>query len=123
MCRSVLTPCLLRGIETIRSPALPILFKYNTQCHNPAWTIINEPWHFLRLMCQFSNTVDVTILPVCVPTDAETSSPERYAENVRRLMAERLEVALVDQSQGDLALVRSGIHVSFDGNKVLRTAA
>ena len=99
MCRSVLTPCLLRGIETIRSPALPILFKYNTQCHNPAWTIINEPWHFLRLMCQFSNTVDVTILPVCVPTDAETSSPERYAENVRRLMAERLEVALMDQSR------------------------
>ena len=74
-------------------------------------------------MCKFSNTVDVTILPVYVPTDAETSSPERYAENVRRLMAERLEVALVDQSQGDLALVRSGIHVSFDGHKVLRTAA
>lgn len=29
-------------------PVLPILLKYKTSCINPAWTIINEPVHFVR---------------------------------------------------------------------------
>ena len=29
-------------------PLLPILLQYDKSCHNPAWTIINEGWHFVR---------------------------------------------------------------------------
>ena len=39
--------CFLPGV-----PLLPILFKYNISCQNPAWTIINEGWHFVRSCAQ-----------------------------------------------------------------------
>ena len=41
--------CFLPGV-----PLLPILFKYNISCHNPAWTVINEGWHFVRFLCPTS---------------------------------------------------------------------
>ena len=29
-------------------PVLPVCLSYGKRCHNPAWTIVNEPWHFVR---------------------------------------------------------------------------
>lgn len=29
-------------------PVLPVCLAYGKRCHNPAWTIINEPFHFVR---------------------------------------------------------------------------
>ena len=34
--------CFLPGV-----PLLPILFVYGKRSHNPAWTIVNEGWHFV----------------------------------------------------------------------------
>jgi hypothetical protein len=28
-------------------PLLPVLLQYDKTCHNPAWTIVNEGWHFV----------------------------------------------------------------------------
>lgn len=35
--------CFLPG-----APVLPVLIQYEKRTHNPAWTIINEGWHFVR---------------------------------------------------------------------------
>jgi lysophosphatidylcholine acyltransferase/lyso-PAF acetyltransferase len=29
-------------------PVLPVCLTYGKRCHNPAWTIVNEPFHFVR---------------------------------------------------------------------------
>ncbi len=79
------------------APVLPVLLTYSKTHHNPAWTIIDVPFHVLRLLCQFVNTVDVNILPVYVPSDTEQADPALYAANVRRMCAEMLRLPLVDQ--------------------------
>ncbi len=28
-------------------PVLPVCLHYGKRCHNPAWTIVNEGWHFV----------------------------------------------------------------------------
>lgn len=42
--------CILRfrtGAFVPGVPVLPICFRYNKRRINPAWTIINEAWHFV----------------------------------------------------------------------------
>ena len=42
--------CLLQfktGAFVPGQPILPVLLNYNKRHHNPAWTIINEGWHFV----------------------------------------------------------------------------
>lgn len=100
-------------------PVLPVLLKYNLRWHNPAWTIIIEPWHFLRVLCQFDNWVQVTILPAHVPTAEERASPQLYAANVRREFGEHSGLPLADQSQTDYrTLWKAGVRVSWDGRRV-----
>ena len=54
----------------------------------------------LRLVCQFENTLDVTVLPPYVPSQAEREDPKLYAKNVQKLYAETLSVPIVDQVRG-----------------------
>jgi hypothetical protein len=54
-------------------------------------------WHFVRLQSQFNNYLEVEVLPVYRPSEEEKQSPRLYADNVRRLMAERLGVPLSPQ--------------------------
>ena len=47
--------CLLQfktGAFVPGQPILPVLLTYNKRHHNPAWTIINEGWHFVSA-CTF----------------------------------------------------------------------
>lgn len=46
--------------------------------------------HFLLLLCQFVNHMEVTRLPVYVPSQEEKDDPKLYANNVRRLMAKEV---------------------------------
>jgi len=44
--------CILRfrtGAFVPGVPVLPICFRYNKRRINPAWTIINEGWHFVSV--------------------------------------------------------------------------
>lgn len=43
----------------------------------------------LRLMCQFSNSVTVEVMPPYIPTAAEKADPALYAANIRKLIVSR----------------------------------
>lgn len=61
----------------------------------------------LRMMCQFVNPVDMTVLPPYVPSAAEKGDPALYAANVRALYAEAGSLPLSSHSQSDfLALTK-----------------
>lgn len=54
--------CLLEfrtGAFSLGRPILPICLHYKWRGLNPSWTIIPELFHFVRLMCQFVNRLDV----------------------------------------------------------------
>eukprot|EP00798_Chlamydomonas_sp_ICE-L_P011193 gene11193-18810_t len=115
--------CLLKfktGAFVLGRPILPILYKYKHKHHNPAWTVIIEPWHFLRLLCQWVNFLEVEILPPYFPNEDETKDPLLFAENVRKLMSEKLGLPMVEDSQADyLDIVKSGVSVSWDGRRII----
>ncbi len=50
--------CILRfrtGAFVPGVPVLPICFRYNKRRINPAWTIINEGWHYVSCSaCQYA---------------------------------------------------------------------
>ena len=63
--------CMLRfrtGAFVPGAPVLPICFRYNKRKINPAWTIINEGWHFVSLSC------DLIQSALC----SESNDPSRY---------------------------------------------
>ncbi|GMH35663.1 hypothetical protein BSKO_03531 [Bryopsis sp. KO-2023] len=100
-------------------PVLPVCIKYRHQHLNPAWTIINEPMHFLRLMCQFMNFMEVSFLPVYNPSEEEKKDPALFAENVRKLMGKHLDVPLVEEGVNEFhALLKSGIRTTYDGSEI-----
>ncbi|KXZ46933.1 hypothetical protein GPECTOR_39g427 [Gonium pectorale] len=107
------------GAFVLRRPVLPICLRYRGLALNPAWTIVDERWHFLRMMCQFRNDLEVEILPPYKPSQDEIEDPRRYAANVRCLMAAVLGVPLVEATHDDyLLLSRLGVRVSWDGRRV-----
>ena len=67
-------------------PVLPVCLTYSKKRLNPAWTLGSEPWHCLRMLSQFVNTVHVEVLPAYYPSGTEVSAPALFAENVRRQM-------------------------------------
>lgn len=115
--------CLLKfktGAFALGKPVSPILFTYTSKTLNPAWTNMNIYFHFVRLMCQFDNGLDVQILPPYIPSPEEVADPALYASNVRTLMAKALDVPLVEQDQSDfLNLVKRGVYVAWDGKTVV----
>jgi hypothetical protein len=73
----------------------------------------------LRMLCQFRNDLLVEILPPYVPSAEEKASPALYAANIRKLMADRLGVPLVDQDRSYfLALEKAGVAVGWEGRRV-----
>jgi hypothetical protein len=68
------------------APVLPVCISYKWRQVNPAWTICNEPWHVLRVLTQFVNVAQITILPPHYPNVHEIAQPATFAENVRKRM-------------------------------------
>ncbi|KAL6012381.1 hypothetical protein ACLOJK_002868 [Asimina triloba] len=52
--------------------------------------------HVLLLLCQFVNHIEVTRLPIYVPSEAEKEDPKLYANNLRKLMATEGNLTLSD---------------------------
>lgn len=93
----------------------------------------------LRLLCQFTSEVEVTVLPPYMPSAAERADPRLYAANVRALYSKTLALPLVNQSQHEFrwvvarvlavcackqcctirALSKAGVRVSWDGRRVV----
>ncbi|GLC72510.1 hypothetical protein PLESTF_001258800 [Pleodorina starrii] len=107
------------GAFVLRRPVLPICLRYRWRGVNPAWTIGDVRWQFLRLMCQFRNDLEVEILPPYKPSQDELKDCRLFASHVRRQMACVLGVPRVDASHDDyLELARRGVGVSWDGRRV-----
>jgi lysophosphatidylcholine acyltransferase/lyso-PAF acetyltransferase len=71
-------------------PVQPIAIKYKNKLDTITWT-----WEGLKAfkvilytLCQFSNYMEVTFLPVYVPNDQEKMDAKVFANNVRSKMAE-----------------------------------
>lgn len=64
---------------------------------NPAWTVTNTGVHVLRMMLQFRSRVDVTILDVYEPSDAEKADPDVYALNLSAIYSK--EVRAIPDAQ------------------------
>lgn len=73
-------------------------------------------WHFMRGQTQFINLADVEVLPPYIPSAEERADPRLYAENVRRLMAEKLGAQLSPQGIREQQLLkRHGVCVDWTG--------
>ncbi len=64
----------------------------------------------VRMMCQFVNVLDVTVLPVYRPSAEEVGRPELFAANVRAVFVEAGGMCAAEQSQREfLALTKVDI--------------
>lgn len=115
--------CLLkfrRGAFSTGGPVTPILIKYKYKHHNPGWGITNTMVHLNRLMAQFANFMEMEVLPPIHPTPQESRDPMLFADNVRRVMGERLGVPLVDQGVAhERELLNRGVMLNWRGDRVL----
>ncbi|MCO5587590.1 hypothetical protein L7F22_041539 [Adiantum nelumboides] len=68
------------------TPVRPVILKYSYKRFSPAWDSISGVRHFVLLLCQFINFMEVIWLPVYIPSEKEKSDPKLYASNVRSLM-------------------------------------
>ena len=61
----------------------------------------------VRMMCQFVNVLDVTVLPVYRPSAEEMDHPELFAANVREVYLKASGMRAAEQSQREfLALTK-----------------
>ena len=82
-------------------PVQPIVHKFPYTSLNPVWTGEGYTGYgfdkILYLMCcQPWNRVDIAVLPVYYPDDAEKADPKLFAENVRDLMAYVADYPITD---------------------------
>lgn len=68
--------------------------------------VSSEPWHLLRLLCQWRNELEITILPPYVPSEQEKADPKLYAANVRSLMARALNQPLLPHSNANFIALK-----------------
>ena len=87
-------------------PVQPVVVHYPFCCLDPAWVPgPSTGWLLLRMLCQFHNFLTVTYLPVYEPSEAEVKDPHLFADNVRRVMADRLGAAVTDHSYNDVYMM------------------
>jgi lysophosphatidylcholine acyltransferase/lyso-PAF acetyltransferase len=116
--------CLLRfrrGAFAPGRPVVPVLLRYSYRHFNPGWGVeYSTPLHVWRLLSQPVNFLCVEVLPVYLPSPEECSNPGLYAANVRRVMARRLGVPMVERGIGEeRELLARGIAPNVWGCKVV----
>ncbi|KAK9901224.1 hypothetical protein WJX75_001079 [Coccomyxa subellipsoidea] len=101
-------------------PVLPVLLKYRSKHFHQGWGRVQSSlWHFMRGQTQFINLADVEVLPPYIPSAEERADPRLYAENVRRLMAEKLGAQLSPQGIREQQLLkRHGVCVDWTGRQL-----
>lgn len=91
-------------------PVQPVCVKYPSDDFDSiSWTW-KGPGAFQTVwltLCKLHSPVEIHFLPVYNPSDEEIKKPSLYAENVRKLMAEYLNVPLSDYSYEDGILIKS----------------
>lgn len=97
------------GAFVSAQPVLPIVLRYRTGRLNAGWVWRERPtharafrsWpldllHLLRILSRWGNAVEVTVLPLYVPSAAEAADPAVFAAGVRAAMAAALGVPVED---------------------------
>lgn len=84
------------GVFRSGSPVQPFVMKAPNNAVNWPWEAINPIKHVLRLLLQFRNRAELTVLPVYIPREAEKADPELYASNVRVEIAKAGGFGLAD---------------------------
>ena len=75
-------------------PIQPILIRYHYKYFNPSFSEDNKFIVLYRLLTQFVNHVTLEVLPLQYPLTDET--PKEFAERVRGIMAQDLNVAILN---------------------------
>jgi len=83
----------------------PLLIRYKNKHDTVSWTW-DQPHSFLYVfiytMCQWNNTAELQFLDPYTPSPEEEKDPILFANNVRKVMAEALEVPLCDMTFEDI---------------------
>lgn len=89
------------GAFVLGKPVTPIVFKYTA--YVPFWNRNESSFatQLFRLLARVSTPVEVIVLPTWHPTAIEQENPRQYAENVRRLMAQHLDLPLSEKGKLD----------------------
>ena len=90
----------------------PVAVKYKYKHFNPAYLVNRKhDYYFLRCHCQFSQSVEITFLPVYSPTEKEKSDPQLYANKVKHQLASVLRAQETNHSYEDAKLYRCGLDI------------
>ncbi|KAG7187843.1 hypothetical protein KM043_016878 [Ampulex compressa] len=89
-------------------PVQPVCIRYPNKLDTVTWTW--EGPGALKLLwltlTQLNSSCEIEFLPVYKPSEAEKTDPKLYANNVRRLMAEALEIPVSDYTYDDCRIIR-----------------
>ncbi|KAK1125323.1 hypothetical protein K0M31_005692 [Melipona bicolor] len=88
-------------------PVQPVCIRYPNKLDTVTWTW--EGPGALKLLwltlTQLNSSCEIEFLPVYKPSEAEKTDPKLYASNVRRLMAEALQIPVSDYTYDDCRII------------------
>ncbi|KAA6392738.1 MAG: putative Lysophospholipid acyltransferase LPEAT1 [Streblomastix strix] len=82
-------------------PLQPIIIKYPYISNCTAWSVRSWVSHFIIVMSQLTNWIDVTYLPLYVPSAVERDHPRLLAYNVKIAMSLQGELARTELTYAD----------------------
>ncbi|KAL3859040.1 hypothetical protein ACJMK2_009278 [Sinanodonta woodiana] len=88
-------------------PVQPMCLRYSNRLDTVTWTW-DGPGAFRQFwltLCQFHTNLEIEFLPVYVPSEEEKKDPKLFANNVRRKMAECLDIPVTDHTFDDCRLM------------------
>lgn len=88
-------------------PIQPVCLRYPNRLDTVTWTWEGPGvWSLLWLtLCQFNTRLEIEFLPVYTPTEEEKADPKIFASNVRKVMADALNVPVTDHTFDDCRLM------------------
>lgn len=92
-----------KGAFVAGQPVTPVCVQHRWSNYNPAGVGKNFSMGkaLLRTMLQFRNVCQIDILDVYEPSEEEVVDPAAFADNVRKTMADHMQVPTTDQSYDD----------------------
>ncbi|XP_011301245.1 1-acylglycerophosphocholine O-acyltransferase 1 isoform X1 [Fopius arisanus] len=103
-------------------PVQPVCIRYPNKLDTVTWTW--EGPGALKLLwltlTQLNSSCEIEFLPVYRPSEAEKTDPKLYANNVRRLMAEALELPVSNYTYDDCRIISKAhsLHLPHASNIV-----
>jgi lysophosphatidylcholine acyltransferase/lyso-PAF acetyltransferase len=88
-------------------PVQPVCLKYKFKYLDPSWSMGGPGMvgMMFKMMAQFRNELEITILDPYIPNEQERQNPSLYANNVRNEMAKSLGFETTEHSYEDVLLL------------------